>query len=96
MIPRRRWVVIAAWFCVATPTASAFDLRNQIDERASSLERQVIEWRRDIHQHPELSNREFRTAALVAKELPDGGRIARPSDARISTASTKPVGRRSR
>ena len=69
MIPRRRWVVIAAWFCVATPTASAFDLRNQIDERASSLERQVIEWRRDIHQHPELSNRETRTAALVAKRL---------------------------
>ncbi|MCG8591228.1 MAG: amidohydrolase, partial [Proteobacteria bacterium] len=30
---------------------------------------QVVAWRRDIHAHPELSNREFRTAALVAKEL---------------------------
>ncbi len=29
----------------------------------------VIEWRHDIHQHPELSNREFRTAKLVAKHL---------------------------
>lgn len=26
-------------------------------------------WRRDIHQHPELGNREFRTAALVADHL---------------------------
>ena len=29
----------------------------------------MIEWRRDIHQHPELGNREVRTAALVAKHL---------------------------
>lgn len=29
----------------------------------------VTAWRRDIHQHPELSQHEERTAALVAKEL---------------------------
>ena len=29
----------------------------------------VIEWRRDIHAHPELSNREVRTAGLVAEHL---------------------------
>ncbi|TVQ04429.1 MAG: amidohydrolase [Balneolaceae bacterium] len=34
-----------------------------------SVEDKVIEWRRDIHQHPELGNREFRTAALVADHL---------------------------
>jgi amidohydrolase len=29
----------------------------------------VVAWRRDIHQHPELSNRETRTGALVAEHL---------------------------
>lgn len=33
------------------------------------LEQQVIKWRRDFHQHPELSNREFRTARVIAEEL---------------------------
>ncbi len=36
---------------------------------SDSLEQKVIEWRRDIHQHPELSNREFRTAKVVADHL---------------------------
>lgn len=34
-----------------------------------SLHPKVIEWRRDIHAHPELGNREFRTARLVADHL---------------------------
>jgi amidohydrolase len=29
----------------------------------------VVAWRRDIHAHPELGNREFRTAGLVAEHL---------------------------
>lgn len=30
---------------------------------------QITAWRRDFHQHPELSNREVRTAKIVAEEL---------------------------
>lgn len=41
----------------------------QIDTTAAALEQQVIAWRRDIHEHPELSNREFRTSKLVARHL---------------------------
>ena len=40
-----------------------------IDARAAELESRVRAWRRDIHQHPELGNREFRTSALVAAHL---------------------------
>jgi len=29
----------------------------------------VVAWRRDFHQHPELSNRELRTAGVIAKHL---------------------------
>ena len=41
----------------------------QVDARAAALESKVIAWRRDLHQHPELSNREVRTAGVVAGHL---------------------------
>lgn len=44
-------------------------LHAQIDQKASALESQVIEWRRDFHKHPELGNQEFRTAKIVADHL---------------------------
>ncbi|MGQ3049496.1 MAG: amidohydrolase [Niveispirillum sp.] len=36
---------------------------------AKALEAKIIAWRRDIHQNPELGNREVRTAKLVADHL---------------------------
>ena len=44
-------------------------INKQIDRIADKIEKKVIKWRRDIHQNPELSNREFKTAAKVAKHL---------------------------
>ena len=44
-------------------------LEKQIDAAASKVEAKVIECRRDIHQHPELGNRETRTSKLVADKL---------------------------
>ncbi|MCZ6726471.1 MAG: amidohydrolase [Acidobacteria bacterium] len=35
----------------------------------AAVEPKVVEWRRDFHQHPELSNREFKTAAKIARHL---------------------------
>ena len=43
-----------------------------LDDLAADLEAvqdRVVEWRRDFHANPELSNRETRTAALVAAHL---------------------------
>jgi amidohydrolase len=44
-----------------------------IDSLAKNIETKIIEIRRDIHQHPELGNREFRTSALVARYLEELG-----------------------
>ena len=48
-----------------TPSRLIADL----DSRAKALEAKVVAWRRDIHEHPELGNREERTAKLVADHL---------------------------
>ncbi len=49
--------------------ALAQDLAGAVDQKVRALEAKIIEWRRDIHQNPELSNREVRTAKLVADQL---------------------------
>jgi len=54
---------------VSAQSVSATALAAETDRHARDIEEKVIAWRRDIHQHPELSNREFRTAALVAEHL---------------------------
>ena len=43
--------------------------QSKIDQQAREIEPKVIEWRRHFHQYPELSNREFKTAAKVAEHL---------------------------
>src|SRR6185295_239015 len=47
----------------------ASSLAARIDTAAHAIEARVIAWRRDLHQHPELGNREFRTAAIIEKHL---------------------------
>ncbi len=44
-------------------------LGQEVERLAPQVEDQVIAWRRDFHRHPELSNREFRTAGVIAEEL---------------------------
>ena len=41
----------------------------EIDRRATQIESKVVSWRRDIHQNPELGNRESRTSKIVADHL---------------------------
>jgi amidohydrolase len=41
----------------------------EVEALADEAEPRVVAWRRDFHQHPELGNRELRTAAIVAAHL---------------------------
>src|SRR5690606_37883981 len=63
-----RWMTLAAIAALTVaPAATAQPLTP--DALASPVDAKVQAWRRDIHQHPELSNREFRTAEKVAAHL---------------------------
>lgn len=50
-------------------TASAAEWTEYIDRQTEILYEKVVDWRRDIHQNPELSNREFETAEKIAEHL---------------------------
>ncbi len=58
---------LAAPAAAQAPPAGRFDAA--VFAAAARLQPKVVAWRRDIHQHPELGNRETRTAALVADHL---------------------------
>ncbi len=58
-------VLLSSMAHAAEPSAS----EQQVRKRAAAVEPQLIKWRRDIHQHPELGNQETRTAKLVADHL---------------------------
>ena len=44
-------------------------LRSEVDSRTEEVTEKVVAWRRDLHAHPELGNREFRTAEIIAEHL---------------------------
>ncbi len=62
-------------FCtvlLSTLSFSAFAqtaYKNEVVKKADALEKQVIAWRRDFHEHPELGNQEVRTSKIVADYL---------------------------
>ncbi len=51
-----------------TPLAMA-QLPESVDQGVERVMPDVVTWRRDLHQNPELGNREFRTAGVVAEHL---------------------------
>ena len=68
--PIRALALAGALLAAYTP-AQALDAARlaDVEARVAAVEPRLINWRRDIHAHPELSNQETRTAALVAAHL---------------------------
>ncbi len=64
-------LVLEVLMSVTLDAATTLDQR--IDAAAKKVESRVIETRRDIHQHPELGNRETRTSKIVADRLRELG-----------------------
>jgi amidohydrolase len=62
-------------------------LPDAVDKSVSAVMPSVVSWRRDLHEHPELGNREFRTAKLVAEHLKSLG-----MEVRTGVAHTGVVG----
>src|SRR3989441_5937016 len=56
-------LIVVAGVCIAQTR------EEQISRAADALRDKLIETRRDFHMHPELSNREERTARVVAERL---------------------------
>ena len=57
------------FFCLLASTSVFPDLKSDLDNQINPLMDKVIEWRHDIHQNPELSNREYRTAKKIEAHL---------------------------
>ena len=63
--------VLLAAFALLTLSVPVFsqDRSAEINTAADKIMPQLVEWRRHLHQYPELSNREVKTAAFVEKHL---------------------------
>lgn len=68
-MPRLSLLLSALLLATPALAAAAPAERPEVTAAAARLQAQVVQWRRDFHQHPELSNREERTSAKVAEQL---------------------------
>ena len=56
-------------FLLLLSSFSVADLKVELDSELDPLMKKVIAWRHNLHQYPELSNREYKTSKKVATHL---------------------------
>src|SRR5687767_3000211 len=83
----------AAPLFASAPAAAQADLSAEVDRRAAAVNEKVVAWRRDVHQNPELGNREVRTAKLVADHLRSLGMEVRTGVAHTGVVAVLKGGR---
>jgi len=62
----KRLLLVGSLFVLLQATAQQ---NEKIENAVAKIESKCIAWRRDFHEHPELGNREFRTAKIIADHL---------------------------
>jgi amidohydrolase len=62
-------LLISAVLVFTVSESKAATDQSRVDSATRAIEPKVLAWRRDLHANPELGNREFRTAKLVAEHL---------------------------
>ncbi|MBU6159035.1 MAG: amidohydrolase [Bacteroidetes bacterium] len=74
-------------FCCLALCSRAQSIEDKINKAAENILPKIQTWRRHIHQHPELGNREFQTMAYIANHLRSLG-----IDVKTGVAKTGVVG----
>ena len=64
---------IAVLFLIVTDNALAQVLTAEINSKSMAIQQKLTKWRQHLHQHPELGNNEFKTAAYIVEQLKDLG-----------------------
>ncbi len=63
-----KWIAIIIAF-LFIQNINAQDINSTIATRSSAIQTKLTEWRRHLHQNPELGNREFKTSAYIVEQL---------------------------
>src|SRR6185295_10556777 len=77
MMRTQGWKVVLAVLLLAqapaTIASQTSSLAADIDKLTAAVQPELIQWRRYLHEHPELSNREVETARYVVERLKSFG-----------------------
>ncbi len=65
----KKTLSILVLFLLSANSIFAVDMSREINSATDKLMPKVVEWRRHLHQNPELSNREYKTSKYVEEHL---------------------------
>ena len=96
----RRWISICLLAVLVSAISPAMRAQSQgspltadIDRLAAAMEPELLQWRRHLHQNPELSNRETETAQYIAERLKSFGLVPQVGIARTGVVAVLQGGR---
>jgi len=78
---------------VLVALSSSVSAEESVQQTTQALLPEITAWRRDLHEHPELSNREVRTSKFVAGELKKLGYEVRTGIAKTGVTGTMKFGK---